>query len=170
MSNTELSCLRLTEEEHRVAVRRLKNAYLLLAFLPGIPCIYYGDEAVLEGWRDPFNRMPFPWHKLDKDLYDWYAKINKLRLNEPLFKVDELLIYETEPTCFMCERYDNGKNERSLLFVANLSYDDMKFEIYNKTVDNGDDLKYNSHETTLEVPAESIRIFRKADNTWTLLI
>jgi cyclomaltodextrinase len=169
MTNAELSCLRLTEEERRTAVKRLKNAYLLLAFLPGVLCIYYGDEAGLEGWRDPFNRRPFPWHNIDADLQEWYKEVNKLRLNDPLFKADELTIFETQPSCFVCERY-NGNNESSLNMFVNFSDEDLRFEIYHKTVDNNHELKYNNDTTTLEVPAESIRIFRKVDNTWTLLI
>jgi glycosidase len=168
-SNAELSNLRLTDEERRMAVKRLKDAYLIIAFLPGIPCIYYGDEVGLEGWRDPFNRRPFPWHSMDKDLLEWYINVNRLRLQEPLFKADELTIYESESGCFVCERYD-GKNARSLALIANLSDKYLKFEIYNKTVDNNGQLKYNTFITTLGVPAQNVRIFRKADNTWTLLI
>ncbi len=29
--------------------------------LPGVPCIYYGDEAGLIGKKDPDNRRFFPW-------------------------------------------------------------------------------------------------------------
>lgn len=34
----------------------LKLASTLQYFLPGIPCLYYGDEAGLSGYADPFNR------------------------------------------------------------------------------------------------------------------
>ena len=34
--------------------------------LPGAPSIYYGDEAGMEGYRDPFNRRTFPWGREDE--------------------------------------------------------------------------------------------------------
>ena len=38
----------------------LKMASVLQYFLPGIPCLYYGDEAGLSGYADPFNRCCYP--------------------------------------------------------------------------------------------------------------
>ena len=42
----------------------VKFAASLLYSLPGVPVIYYGDEALLEGERDPDNRRSFPWYDL----------------------------------------------------------------------------------------------------------
>lgn len=36
-------------------------AFGLMFMLPGVPCIYYGDEAGLIGGKDPDNRRFFPW-------------------------------------------------------------------------------------------------------------
>ena len=36
------------------------------------PCVYYGDEAGMEGYRDPFNRGCYPWGEEDPDLLAWY--------------------------------------------------------------------------------------------------
>ena len=47
--------------------------------LPGVPCIYYGDEAGMEGYRDPFNRRCFPWGKEDAALTEWYRSLARLR-------------------------------------------------------------------------------------------
>ena len=41
--------------------------------------MYYGDEAGLEGYRDPFNRGCFPWGQEDQDLLSWYRQLGKLR-------------------------------------------------------------------------------------------
>jgi 4-alpha-glucanotransferase len=40
---------------------RVALGYALMAFLPGVPCIYYGDEAGMTGMSDPLNRGTFPW-------------------------------------------------------------------------------------------------------------
>ena len=42
---------------------QLKLALALLFFLPGAPCIYYGDEIGMLGGKDPDNRRAFPWDK-----------------------------------------------------------------------------------------------------------
>ncbi len=39
----------------------LRLAILLQFFLPGVPCLYYGDEIGLSGNHDPDNRAAMPW-------------------------------------------------------------------------------------------------------------
>ncbi len=47
--------------------------------LPGVPCVYYGDEAGMEGYRDPFNRGCYPWGREDAGLLEWYRSLGRLR-------------------------------------------------------------------------------------------
>lgn len=47
----------------------LDLAFGLLILSPGVPCIYYGDEAGLVGGKDPENRRFFPWKKKDLQIY-----------------------------------------------------------------------------------------------------
>ena len=47
--------------------------------LPGSPSIYYGDEAGLEGHKDPFNRRTYPWGKEDTELLAFYKGLGRLR-------------------------------------------------------------------------------------------
>jgi cyclomaltodextrinase / maltogenic alpha-amylase / neopullulanase len=42
-------------------VARVRLAVLIMAMLPGAPCIYYGDEIGLAGRKDPDCRGAFPW-------------------------------------------------------------------------------------------------------------
>lgn len=84
-SNAALSTARMNEAEYATGIARLKLAWLLLAALPGVPCIYYGDEAGMEGYRDPFNRLPYPWGGEDACLVDWFRKIGALRRAEKSF-------------------------------------------------------------------------------------
>lgn len=46
----------------------------MMFMLPGIPCVYYGDEAGLTGGRDPENRKFFPWGDLDSQYYKIFEK------------------------------------------------------------------------------------------------
>ncbi len=78
-SNDELAVYRMPAEMRERGVKLLKCAYLIMATLPGVPLIYYGDEIGMEGYSDPFNRMPFPWHRMDEDLLEHYRALGKLR-------------------------------------------------------------------------------------------
>ncbi len=44
----------------------LRMAAFLQFTLPGIACVYYGDEAGMTGYRDPFNRKYYPWGQEDE--------------------------------------------------------------------------------------------------------
>lgn len=78
-TNRELSTLRLTRDERAIGAARLRCAYATLICLPGVPCVYYGDEAGMEGWRDPFNRLPYPWGREDRMMLRHYRRLGGLR-------------------------------------------------------------------------------------------
>ena len=63
----------------------LKMAAALQFTLPGIPCIYYGDEAGMQGYGDPFNRGCYPWGKEDQDLLSFFTTLGQMRVNHSLF-------------------------------------------------------------------------------------
>ena len=79
MSMDEMAIYRMGPDQRATAVEKLKAAYALLAFMPGIPCVYYGDEAGMEGFCDPFNRMPYVWGREDRSLLSHYRKIGRIR-------------------------------------------------------------------------------------------
>lgn len=66
-----------------VARERLMAASFLQFTLPGTPCIYYGDEAGMEGYKDPFNRRTFPWGHEDTLLQAHYTRLGALRKKHP---------------------------------------------------------------------------------------
>ena len=59
----------------------VKIAVVLQYFLPGIPCVFYGTEIGMHGFKDPFNRKCFNWdeNSWDKDLLNFYQEIGKFR-------------------------------------------------------------------------------------------
>lgn len=75
----------LDEEKKQTGIRLLKQAAVLQFTLPGVPSIYYGDEAGLEGYKDPFNRGCFPWGKENKELVEFYTALGKMRRENPQF-------------------------------------------------------------------------------------
>ena len=83
LTRAEQAQFRLTAAERQHALRLHRLAVLLLFSLPGMPCIYYGDEIGMEGCADPFNRAPFTWQKTEcpdeKSLLAFYTAAAKLR-------------------------------------------------------------------------------------------
>lgn len=73
---------RLSPEQRETGLKRLRLASLLQYTLPGVPCLYYGDEAGMEGYRDPFNRGTYPWGQEDQDLLGWYKGLGTFRAQE----------------------------------------------------------------------------------------
>ncbi len=74
---------RLSSEKRRLAVERLRIALALLVTLPGVPCVFYGDEVGMEGYGDPFCRGTFPWGEEDHEIRELYRTALQLRRQNP---------------------------------------------------------------------------------------
>ena len=79
LSYAEMRDVRLTAAERNLASARLRLAYAILYFMPGIPCVYYGDEAGMEGAKDPFNRRTYPWGREDEEQIAFFRSLGKMR-------------------------------------------------------------------------------------------
>lgn len=126
-SNGELALMRLSKEERSRGIRLLKTAYLALATLPGIPTVYYGDEVGLEGYADPLNRRPFPWHRMDKGLLEAYRQIGLLRRREGVYRRGEFCLLRLSEKHLIFSRFDR---RRTLFTVINRSEEtlNLRFE------------------------------------------
>lgn len=115
-----------TLKDYESAKARLKVGAILQYTLPGVPCLYYGDEAGMQGCEDPFNRRCYPWNSEDNELIEFYRALGKLRLESELnggkFK-------QTGTYPFVFE-FTRGEN---LVIVANVGEKDYKLE--NKVTD-----------------------------------
>lgn len=70
---------RLCSGMEDLATRRLMlGAFMQMTFY-GVPCIYYGDEAGMQGGKDPFNRGTYPWRAVDPELLAWYRLLGACR-------------------------------------------------------------------------------------------
>lgn len=56
-----------------------KMASLMQYVIRGNPIVYYGTEAGLTGYKDPWNRKPYPWDNVNEDMLQHYSKIGRMR-------------------------------------------------------------------------------------------
>ncbi len=96
----------------------LKMAAALQFTLPGIPCIYYGDEAGMQGYGDPFNRGCYPWGQEDKELLSYFRSLGKMRANHPLFASADIYFWACRKDFLLYERSDG---EESCIVAVNLN-------------------------------------------------
>jgi len=89
LSKEEQGHYHLPSEQKSKAIARLKLLALWQMTFPGVPCIYYGDEAGLEGYADPLNRRTYPWGREEGELLNWYKKIVNLRNTYDVLKTGE---------------------------------------------------------------------------------
>ena len=99
----------LDERGWREGVRLLKLAVVLQMTLPGVPCVYYGDEAGMEGYKDPFNRKCYPWDYENQDLLSWYKKIAAIRRGHEVYKKGEYRTTALSGGMFAFARYDEAE-------------------------------------------------------------
>jgi len=108
-SREEKARRRLSRNNMEVARDRLMMASFLQFMLPGSPSIYYGDEAVMEGYKDPFNRRPYPWGQEDREMVDHFKRLGKLRREQEALRLGDIHFFEAEDKHLAFSRTHNGK-------------------------------------------------------------
>lgn len=108
---------KLSQEQRSKGLALLKLASLMQYTLPGIPCVYYGDEAGMEGYRDPFNRGCFPWGHEDAELVNWYRSLGKIRHSCEVLKQGTMEPYYADDDCFVYIRSDEAVGQELLIAV-----------------------------------------------------
>ncbi len=165
MSRDEQAAAQLSFDERDSAVAKLKCLIAMQMFLPGVPVIFYGDEAGLEGYADPFCRKCFPWGYEDADLTEFYKKNILLRNENKVFHSGEF------ETVYMCEngygfiRYDDddsfivlvnsGNPTTCRLDVARFGISVLKDSFGYEHYESGDGIFY------VDMPENSVKVFRK---------
>ncbi len=117
LSEDQKASFCLNKDHRNLAISRLWVAALMQMTLPGVPCIYYGDEAGCEGYADPYNRASFPWGHEDLDCQTIYRNAIALRKSmpvmidgdfEPFAEGDDVLGYwrwdDNETVCVLVNR------------------------------------------------------------------
>ena len=98
----------------------VKLAVVTQMTFEGVPYIYYGDEAGMEGNTDPDNRRTYPWKNEDEEMVDFYRNSIQTRNRvKSLLSGDTRFIYTMNDDVFAYERYLNDGENESCLIVIN---------------------------------------------------
>ena len=100
---------RLEGDALRLAKERLRAAALLLFCFPGSPTVYYGDEAGMEGFEDPFNRRTYPWGHEDQELLAWFKQLGALRKTHPALRRGTIRYVAADGPLLAFARADDGE-------------------------------------------------------------
>lgn len=153
-SKTHKLGYKLPDSEYEKAKKKLYLASVLQFTLPGIPSIFYGDEAGLQGFDDPINRRPYPWGSEDKEILAHYKKLGRIRReNRAVFSGGFNMRDENGLVA-----YERAGGDDEILIAVNAGADD-KTLIINKEYTS----LYNNKEykDVVDVPAGAFVILKK---------
>ena len=108
-SREEKAKRHLSRNQWEVAHERLLMASFLQYMLPGCPSIYYADEVGMEGYKDPFNRRPYPWGREDTELLEHYIRLGKLRNRCEALRFGDISFFQAGDKHLGFTRSYNGK-------------------------------------------------------------
>ena len=148
LNNHEIARKRLSRIEKDTAIKKLKCAYTILATMPGIPTIFYGDEAGLEGYKDPFNRMPYPWGNENKSLVEHYKTLGEIRNNNDVYVDGNFKVLHIDKDLLVFTRYNENSSFITIVNNSdkhmNVVFDDCAIDLLNDNKDNSFIIKSQS--------------------------
>ena len=123
----------LSDESRELAIKRTQLIYGMVMTMPGVPCIFYGDELGVQGYGDPFCRSCFPWDNMDGvdpngKMRNYIKQLIALRKSSTAFSTGEM-------ECAYCIGntycYVRSYNDEKYLVVANFdgSRHDIRLDV-----------------------------------------
>ena len=85
----------------------------------------YGDEVALEGFKDPFNRRPYPWKTGSAELRSYYQALGAIRRENSVYKEGEFSLLRIDSEILMFTR---SLGKKTLLTVVNNTSKDKTIE------------------------------------------
>ena len=123
------------EQDYKSATRKVRLLSTLQYCLPGVPCIYYGDEVGLMGGRDPENRSGYPWGHENLDLGYHYRMLGLIYDEHPALKGGDYKHLSgkhglsDDIFAFTRSGKDIGGTDETILVLANRSYGLAKVDL-----------------------------------------
>lgn len=112
--------------QRKIAEQRVKAAAVLQYTLPGVPSLYYADEAAAEGAKDPFNRCFYPWGKENTDMIDYFRFLGNLRKNSSVFKNGKFIPLSA---VMQCVAFIREKGSEKIAVISNMNDHEINYYI-----------------------------------------
>lgn len=128
---------RADEEQLRLGKMKLVQAMSIMFTMMGVPCIYYGDEAGLEGMKDPFNRRTYPWNSEDNSLLEATKRLTTLRQSSQALKMGHSRMGALTGNLFALIRY---LNEETVVVFVNAGDTPSRAILYPALLSEGADV------------------------------
>ncbi|WP_125153547.1 glycoside hydrolase family 13 protein [Clostridium rectalis] len=118
--------------EENLVYTLLKLITIIQFTFPGVPLIYYGDEAGVEGFKDPDNRRTYPWGKEDKKILDWYKGIIKMRNENVVLRTGKWRSFYFKEDVYGYVRWENEFNneDSNIAIIAINRSKNKNYEFY----------------------------------------
>jgi len=165
------SAFNLQGEKLLLAKKRALVILCLQMTLPGVPCIFYGDEIGLQGYGDPFCRRTFPWDNMDesdpdKMIRNCYMNMISLRKSSKAFSLGEFeAAYAIGSVYAFVRRYGDEK----YIVIANIGnkfekirLDAARFAMKSLSLVNGQE-NHNANDCIfyIDIPEYSVKVFKE---------
>lgn len=141
----------------------LKMAIVIQMTLPGVPLIYYGDEAGLTGGKDPSNRKSYPWGKENQEILYFYKSIGMLRAKEDALKNGEIKFLDFNKEILVYERtLDNEK----IIVIINTMEKEESISLFNindnivNLIDKCEEYYIEKNQLNITLKAQEFKILK----------
>ena len=115
MSREQQAHFTLSQQQNTHA-RTLQRLVADLQFtLPGMPCVYYGDEEGMQGFRDPFCREPYAKAPEEESLHELYTSLAHLRGVSELLRRGDAAFAAYGPDTAVILRYETERGKAALI-------------------------------------------------------
>ncbi len=91
LTREQQASFHITPQQNERGFILQKLCSVLQFSLPGIPCIYYGDETGMNGFTDPFNRAPYEITR--SEMIAHYVHLSKIRSGADAMSVGGVVFY-----------------------------------------------------------------------------
>ena len=110
-SREEQRDMAVSAAKYNDCARLSRIAYAMQIGYIGACCLYYGDEILMEGYKDPFNRRTYPWGRLtgrQEENLSYIRRLARIRNDNACLKTGyyKTLYAEGDVFCFL--RYLEG--------------------------------------------------------------